>query len=66
MRLRPIVAALAVVWAACLGASACFARDDFQSWSSLELIKRLGPDWEFAFLPEIRIQDDASDLFYHE
>ena len=43
-----------------------WARDDVQSWNSLELSKRLGPAWEMFFLPEIRIRDDASELFYHE
>lgn len=43
-----------------------WARDDFQSWNTLELSKRVGPRWELFFLPEIRIRDDAGELFYHE
>ena len=43
-----------------------WANDDFQSWNSLELSKRFGTAWEIFFLPEIRIRDNAGDLFYHE
>ena len=60
------VGAAVTVGAALLGASACWARDDFQSWNTLEFTKRLGPAWEVFFLPEIRIRDDAGQLFYHE
>jgi len=42
------------------------AKDDFQSWNTLELKKRLGPQWEVFCFPEVRIRDDASDFFYHE
>ena len=42
------------------------AEDDFQSWNAVELKKRLSPEWELFFLPEVRIRDDASELFYHE
>ena len=66
MRLKPALVAFAVAWVTCLASATCSANDDFQAWSSLELVKRLGPEWELAFLPEIRIRDDASDLFYHE
>ncbi len=45
---------------------ASFARDDFQSWDTLELSKRFGSQWELFFLPEIRIRHDAGQLFYHE
>ena len=43
-----------------------WARDDFQTWHSAEVVKRLGAVWEIAWLPEIRIRHDASQLFYHE
>ncbi len=43
-----------------------WAGDDFQVWETLELKKRVGNAWELFFLPEVRIRDDASDLFYHE
>lgn len=46
--------------------SAAWARDDFQTWHSAEIVKRFGSTWEVAWLPEIRIRDDASQLFYHE
>lgn len=55
-----------VVWAVFVGASTCDARDDVQSWNALEISKHIGPEWEVFFLPEIRIRDDASELFYHE
>lgn len=44
----------------------CEARDDFQTWHGAEVVKRLGSQWEVAWLPEIRIRNDASRLFYHE
>ncbi len=43
-----------------------WAEDDFQIWKTLEMKKRLGGTWELFFRPEIRIRDDASELFYHE
>ena len=43
-----------------------WAVDDFQTWQTVEIKKRLGPEWELFFMPEIRIRDDASELFYHE
>lgn len=43
-----------------------WAKDDFQTWHGAEIVKRFGSAWEVAFLPEIRIRDDASQLFYHE
>ena len=43
-----------------------WAGDDFQTWQTLEIKKQLGPEWELFFMPEIRIRDDASELFYHE
>ena len=43
-----------------------WAGDDFQTWQTVEIKKRLGPEWELFFMPEIRIRDDASELFYHE
>ena len=43
-----------------------WAKDDFQSWNTVEISKRISPQWELFFLPEIRIRDDASELFYHE
>ena len=58
-------AVVAAVWAVFAGSSACFARDDFQSWSTWELSKRMGTAWEVFFLPEIRIRNDAGELFYH-
>ncbi|GEM_PF-395770 len=42
------------------------AKDDFQIWDSLDVRKNLGPHWELFFAPQIRVRDDASDLFYHE
>lgn len=56
-----------VVGCILLGAPrAGWAKDDFQIWSTVELNKQFGPQWEVFFLPEIRIRDDASELFYHE
>lgn len=46
--------------------SVSWARDDFQSWNTLEISKRFGSQWELFFLPELRIRHDASQLFYHE
>src|SRR3989338_3621860 len=43
-----------------------WANDDFQTWHSLELSKRFGSAWDILFLPEIRIRDNARELFYHE
>ena len=43
-----------------------WAGDDFQTWQTVEIKKRLNPSWEVFFLPEIRIRDDAGELFYHE
>ena len=43
-----------------------WAEDDFQTWHTLEIAKRVGTTWEMFCLPEIRIRDDASELFYHE
>ena len=34
------------------------------SWNTLELNKRIGTAWELLFLPELRIQDNAGELFY--
>lgn len=42
------------------------AGDDFQSWHTVELRKSLNPSWELFFMPEARIRDDSSELFYHE
>lgn len=42
------------------------AGDDVQTWHTVELSKRLGPRWGYFFAPEVRIRDDASELFYHE
>lgn len=55
---------VAVVFVSAAGV--CWARDDFQSWNTIELSKRLGPQWEVFFLPEIRLRDDAGEFFYHE
>lgn len=67
MRLPSFVLPVVAVALACaLLPTFCDARDDFQTWHSAELVKRLGPQWEAAWLPEIRIRDDASQLFYHE
>lgn len=57
-----LVIGVGLLWQAPRG----WARDDFQSWDTLELTKRLGPQWELFFRPEIRIRHDASQLFYHE
>src|SRR3989338_8610900 len=57
---------VAAAWAAFVGASTCCARDDVQSWNTLEICKQVGAEWEVFVLPEIRIRDDASQLFYHE
>lgn len=51
-----------VLWWAQVG----WTRDDFQSWNAVEITKRLGPRWEVFFAPEIRLRNDASELFYHE
>lgn len=42
------------------------AGDDLQTWHAVELSKRLGSSWELFCVPEVRIRDDASELFYHE
>jgi len=42
------------------------AQDDVQTWHSCEVSKRFGATWELFAVPEIRIRDDASTLFYHE
>ena len=39
---------------------------DFQSWNTLQITKQLGPAWDIFFLPEIRLRDNASQLFYNE
>ena len=46
--------------------SPAWAGDDVQTWHSADLAKKLGSRWEFAWLPEIRIRRDASQLFRHE
>jgi len=66
MRARPLFLWLVTSVFVLGQAQACFARDDFQSWNTVEISKRLGQKWEVFFLPEIRIRDDASRLFYHE
>ena len=53
-------------WLLCGHAQTCRANDDFQSWNTLELVKSLDSTWEIFVLPEIRIRDNASQLFYHE
>ncbi|MBI4355685.1 MAG: DUF2490 domain-containing protein [Candidatus Omnitrophica bacterium] len=55
-----------VVAAVMLTGSSAWARDDFQTWETVELSKQLGTRWELFFRPEIRIRDDAGELFYHE
>ncbi len=59
-----------VLWAlaACglVGVHGASAADDFQTWHTVELKKKLSAAWELFFMPEIRLQDDSSDLFYHE
>ena len=57
---------LAASWLLLSHTPVTWARDDFQSWNTIEISKRVGPQWELFFLPEIRIRDDASELFYHE
>lgn len=54
--------------AGCLlaGGTVGWAGDDAQSWNTVEISKRLAPQWEVFFLPEIRIRDGMSQLFYHE
>ena len=47
-------------------ASPVLAKDDFQYWNTLEITKRLNPQWEVFFRPEMRMEDGASHLFYHE
>lgn len=42
------------------------AGDDLQTWHAVELSKRLGATWSCFIAPEIRIRDEASELFYHE
>ncbi len=49
-----------------LGHPSVWARDDVQTWHGAEVVKRFGSQWEVAWLPEIRVRDDASQLFYHE
>ncbi len=42
------------------------AGDDFQTWYTLEIRKSIHPEWELFFMPEARVRDDSSELFYHE
>ena len=51
-----------------LGAAAptVWAKDDFLTWHTLEATKKINNAWEIFFRPEIRIRNDASQLFYHE
>jgi len=55
-----------VILSLCVLPVVCKAQDDFQTWHGAEVVKRLGSHWEVAWLPEIRIRDDAGQLFYHE
>ncbi len=48
-----------------IGPTQAYAHD-FQAWSTLQITKRLGPEWEIFFLPEVRMRENASELFYHE
>lgn len=59
-----VTAALALAWFP--GARPAAAGDDFQTWHTVELRKGLTSKWEVFFLPEIRIRDDSSELFYRE
>ena len=42
------------------------AKDDFQYWNTLEVVKRLNSRWDFFFRPEMRVENGATHLFYHE
>ncbi|MBI3321825.1 MAG: DUF2490 domain-containing protein, partial [Candidatus Omnitrophica bacterium] len=66
LRTRVVRIGAALAWTVSVGTAPCLARDDVQSWNTVELSKRLGPHWEVFFLPELRIRDDAGELFYHE
>ena len=66
MRYRSWFCLWVMGWMLCGHAQTCQANDDFQSWNTLELVKSLDSTWEIFFLPEIRIRDNASQLFYHE
>lgn len=59
-----VIVGLAVVFLG--GIRLARAGDDFQAWQTLELKKKLTPEWELFFMPEARIRDDSSELFYHE
>lgn len=47
-------------------AAPVFAKDDFQYWNTVEITKRLNPKWEVFVRPEMRMEDGATHLFYHE
>lgn len=52
-----------LLWALAPGV---YAGDDFQTWHTVEIVKKLNPEWDIFFMPEARTRDDSSDLFYHE
>ena len=45
----------------------CFAFDDgdFQSWSSIGASFDINKDWKCTFEEELRLGDDAGELYYH-
>ena len=48
-----------------IGPTQAYAHD-FQVWSTFQITKQLGPEWEIFFLPEVRMRENASELFYNE
>lgn len=57
---------LAFVWAVFGKASVGWARDDFQSWNTVEMSKRLNESWDIFTFVNFRLRGDAGELFYHE
>ena len=62
LRVFAIGCALALL----VGPASLRAEDDFQTWHTLEAIKKINGSWELFVRPEIRIRNDSSQLFYHE
>ena len=62
-----------LVWSGVIGSFLLFgwmgpaqAKDDLQYWNTLEMVKRLNSQWDLFFRPEMRMEDGATHLFYHE
>ena len=60
--MRGLLAIVALCWLA----PPAQAKDDFQSWNTVDVSKTLTPSVSLFFTPQIRIRHDASQLAYHE